>query len=137
MLNFENFKTINILNILENNFKTKFDIKKNILLLNKFSYRNFNKKIKNKNLLYVVLDFRKIGFFGSILIIFLTFLKRKVYKNILIIYKFKKEATANNFIPDFWKKNNNILTDFFLWIKDFFRCLFYFKKINLILVRLR
>jgi len=139
MIQFNNFKSVNILNIFINDFKIKFKQNQNFLYINKsIKRKSIIKKIINKKFLYLIINFNQISLIDTFLIFLLLYKERDFEKNVIIFYKFEKEITANNIIPN--QKTTN-LNGFFdntkIWVKDFLKLFIYFKKIDSILVRLK
>ncbi len=72
--------------------------------------------------------------------IFLNFLFSNVsiYKNTFIFYKFKTEIRGESIFP-LWPgsyKEINFFKCLYIWIKKFLYIIFYFKKIELILIKI-
>ena len=139
MIQFNNFKSVNILNIFINNFKIKFKQNQNFLYINKSTKRkSIKKKIINKRFLYLIINFNQISLINTFLIFLLLYKERDFEKNVIIFYKFEKEITANNIIPNQKTTNlNGFLNNTKIWVKDFLKLFIYFKKIDSILVRLK
>tara|TARA_Y100000996_G_C22266397_1_gene538103 strand:+ start:93 stop:512 length:420 start_codon:yes stop_codon:yes gene_type:complete len=139
MIQFNNFKSVNILNIFINNFKIKFKQNQNFLYINKsIKRKSIKKKIINKKFLYLIINFNQVSLINTFLIFLLLYKERDFEKNVIIFYKFEKEITANNIIPNQKKTNlNGFLNNTKIWTKDFLKLFIYFKKIDSILVRLK
>ena len=139
MIQFNNFKSVNILNIFINNFKIKFKQNQNFLYINKsIKRKSIKKKIINKKFLYLIINFNQVSLIKTFLIFLLLYKERDFEKNEIIFYKFEKEITANNIIPNQKKTNlNGFLNNTKIWTKDFLKLFIYFKKIDSILVRLK
>ena len=140
MIDFKNFKSTNILNIFENNFSIKFKENRNFLILDnkkKLIKLLYNKK--RKKFRYIIINTKKIRILGIIKIIIFFFKEKNYNKNFLIVYKFKKEVRANNLIPDFpiLNKSSFFRENIYIWIKSLLSCLVFYKKIELIMFRLK
>ena len=124
----------NILNFITGNFSKKYINKKNFILINKF---DLNKKFFiEKNLEIIVIKIKKKNILDIVKFLAVIYNYKKLKKNFILVYKFKNYISANNFIPD-WPANYQNLNFFkccYIWVKNIFKVIFFFKKLELIIL---
>ena len=123
MLGIKNYKNLNIINIFYNNFKIKYRDNYNLFLIDTKKKILKIKKIKNKDkFFFCIINKQKIKFI-DLFDIFYQFktINIKLQKNPIIVYKFKKEIIANNFLPD-WPglyRDDLMINNLTKWFKIF------------------
>jgi len=132
---------VSLINFIDNNFKKSFrtninvlDVKKNENI--KKLFENINKKKYD----YLTINLEKTKkttvfkiFYNFLLISF------AINRNTLIFYKIDSEIRGNNIFP-VWPSSYKELTflkSLYIWIKKFALIFFYFRKIELILIRIK
>jgi hypothetical protein len=136
----KNYK-INFINFIEGNFKKNFYNHKNVLnikKINKYKKLFSSSNIKKYDYLLINCENNKKSNILNFLYNFFTSLFPK-NKNTLIFYKLGSEIRGNNIFPVWPNSYNNLtfLMSLYIWIKKFMMIFFYFKNINLILVKLK
>ena len=116
------------LNSLINNYNIKFIKNKNFCLLKNF--KNFKINFKKKNFFFIILNFRKISFLDKLYFFYFLIKKKKLYKNIFVVYNFKKEIQINEINP----RKNFLSIDKKKLLLYFCK---YFKNIELLILKLQ
>lgn len=131
---------INFINFVDDNFKKSFQINKNILnVKNNKKFEKLLKNVRKKNYNYIRIEFEKIKGLSSINF-FYNFISSSIpINNMLIFYVFGSEIRGSNLFP-IWPnsyKKLSFLSSTYIWLKKFLLFFFYFKKIKLILIKLK
>ena len=131
-------KKNSILNHIIGDFSEKLINNKNFIFANHIeNIKKFILKNNLMNLKLIVINKKKKSFIKVLNLLILIYSYKKFKKNFIFMYKFKNYVTANNLIPD-WPSNYqklNFVRCCYVWIKNMSKIIFFYNKIELIIIQ--
>jgi|TARA_B100001093_G_scaffold517011_1_gene597289 hypothetical protein len=137
-LKLKNIQKNNFLNFISNDLSSNFQINKNYIIINNPIKLKKNLINRLQNFSIILLQSKKIKLLDKLNILKIIFKKKtKFEKNFLLLYQHKNYLTANNVFPDWPNKYQDlsIMNSFYRWLKNFSKIIFFYSKIELIIIK--